>query len=61
MAKSRSKVEKINSPLARYNTLGQLICKICQTAVKSELVWSAHCQLPTHKTVSVVCCPACDC
>ena len=43
--------KKIDSPLTRYNTLGQLVCILCQAVVKSELAWAAHVQGKIHKDV----------
>ncbi|KFO25946.1 zinc finger protein 830 [Fukomys damarensis] len=34
--------KKIESPFAKYNRLGQLSCALCNTAVKSELLWQTH-------------------
>lgn len=40
--------KKIESPLAKYNSSGQLTCIICDQVVKSELVWNAHVNSKTH-------------
>jgi len=40
---------KINSPLAKYNSAGQLTCILCSTVVKNELVWPAHVGGKLHK------------
>lgn len=34
--------KRIDSPLAKYNRLGQLSCALCNTPVKSELLWQTH-------------------
>ncbi|XP_042549978.1 zinc finger protein 830 [Dipodomys spectabilis] len=34
--------KKIDSPFAKYNRLGQLSCALCNTPVKSELLWQTH-------------------
>eukprot|EP00069_Balaena_mysticetus_P020505 bmy_02914T0 len=34
--------KRIESPFAKYNRLGQLSCALCNTAVKSELLWQTH-------------------
>nr|APL97838.1 zinc finger protein 830 [Castor fiber] len=34
--------KKIESPFAKYNRLGQLSCALCNTPVKSELLWQTH-------------------
>ena len=40
---------KINSPLAKYNSAGQLTCILCNAIVKNELVWPAHANGKLHK------------
>lgn len=49
--KSQStKVEKkIDSPLAKYNELGQLTCILCKSIVRSEDVWKVHINAKQHK------------
>lgn len=47
----RKEQTKINSPLARYNALGQLSCQLCKVPVKSEALWEAHIQTKQHKEV----------
>ncbi|XP_031618063.1 zinc finger protein 830 [Contarinia nasturtii] len=39
----------INSPLAKYNDLGQLMCLLCKTVVRSEDVWKVHINAKQHK------------
>ncbi|XP_006832382.1 PREDICTED: zinc finger protein 830 [Chrysochloris asiatica] len=34
--------KRIESPFAKYNRLGQLSCALCNTSVKSELLWQTH-------------------
>ncbi|XP_004624782.1 zinc finger protein 830-like [Octodon degus] len=34
--------KKVESPFAKYNLLGQLSCALCNTPVKSELLWQTH-------------------
>ncbi|XP_012371086.1 zinc finger protein 830 [Octodon degus] len=34
--------KKVESPFAKYNPLGQLSCALCNTPVKSELLWQTH-------------------
>ncbi|XP_078661697.1 zinc finger protein 830-like [Branchiostoma floridae x Branchiostoma belcheri] len=41
--------KRIESPLARYNSLGQLFCVVCKVQVKNELVWPAHIAGKKHK------------
>ncbi|XP_020899673.1 zinc finger protein 830 [Exaiptasia diaphana] len=43
------KKAKIDSPLAKYNSLGQLFCVLCNATVKNELLWNAHVQGKKHK------------
>lgn len=49
--KSAPKTNKItiNSPLAKYNDLGQLMCVLCKTIVRSEDVWKVHINAKLHK------------
>lgn len=44
-----SALRKIDSPLAKYNSAGQLMCIICNTVVKSEMVWTAHINGRQHR------------
>ncbi|XP_077125653.1 zinc finger protein 830 [Ranitomeya variabilis] len=41
--------KKIESPLAKYNSLGQLSCVVCNIPIKSELLWQAHILGKQHK------------
>ncbi|XP_077375180.1 zinc finger protein 830 [Festucalex cinctus] len=49
--KQRQKEEKkrVESPFAKYNSLGHLSCVLCNTQVKSELLWPAHVLGKQHK------------
>ncbi|XP_052271066.1 zinc finger protein 830-like [Dreissena polymorpha] len=40
---------KVDHPLAKYNSLDQLVCIICNTAIKTELLWTTHLQSRAHK------------
>lgn len=40
--------KKIDSPLAKYNSIGQLSCIVCNQVVKSELMWNAHLNSKLH-------------
>ena len=40
--------KRIDSPLAKYSSSGQLSCIICNQVVKSELLWNAHLNSKTH-------------
>lgn len=44
----KSAIKKIESPFAKYNSIGQLTCIICNQIIKSELMWSAHLNSKTH-------------
>lgn len=46
MSKLNSK--RIESPLAKYNSIGQLTCLVCNQVVKSENLWNAHLNSKTH-------------
>ncbi|XP_033231270.1 zinc finger protein 830 [Belonocnema kinseyi] len=41
--------KKIHSPLAKYNSLGQLTCAICKSVISNELVWPTHLNSKKHK------------
>lgn len=41
--------KKIESPLAKYSSLGQLSCAVCNIPVKSELLWQTHILGKQHK------------
>lgn len=45
----RGKEKKIDSPLAKYNDLGHLLCVLCSCRVKNELLWPAHVNGKSHK------------
>ncbi|XP_054141341.1 zinc finger protein 830 [Melozone crissalis] len=34
--------KRIDSPFAKYNSLGHLSCSLCNAPVKSELLWQTH-------------------
>ncbi|XP_076174238.1 zinc finger protein 830 isoform X1 [Ptiloglossa arizonensis] len=42
-------VKKIESPLARYTDVGQLMCVLCKVTIRSEAVWPVHLNSKTHK------------
>lgn len=48
-AKINTSVKKIESPLAKYNSAGQLMCVVCNVVVKSEKVWTAHINGRQHR------------
>jgi zinc finger protein 830 len=45
----REGAKKIESPLARYNNLGQLVCKVCSLVLKSDALWQPHCASKKHR------------
>lgn len=45
----KTNTTKIQSPLAKYNDLGQLMCVLCKTIVRSEDVWKVHINAKQHK------------
>ncbi|NP_001088076.1 zinc finger protein 830 [Xenopus laevis] len=44
-----SSKKRIESPLAKYNSLGHLSCVVCNSLIKSELLWPAHILGKQHK------------
>lgn len=49
--KQRQSTEKkrVESPFAKYNSLGHLSCALCNVQVKSELLWPTHVLGKQHK------------
>ncbi|XP_034992555.1 zinc finger protein 830 [Zootoca vivipara] len=43
------KKKRVDSPFARYNSLGNLSCSLCNMPVKSELLWQTHVLGKPHK------------
>ncbi|XP_041040360.1 zinc finger protein 830 [Carcharodon carcharias] len=41
--------KRIESPLAKYNSLGHLSCVLCSTPIKNELLWQTHILGKQHK------------
>ncbi|XP_033959893.1 zinc finger protein 830 [Pseudochaenichthys georgianus] len=41
--------KRVESPFAKYNSLGHLSCLLCNVQVKSELLWPAHVLGKPHK------------
>ncbi|XP_061835311.2 zinc finger protein 830 [Nerophis lumbriciformis] len=41
--------KRVESPFAKYNSLGHLSCVLCNMQVKSELLWPAHVLGKQHK------------
>ncbi|XP_062813984.1 zinc finger protein 830 [Anolis carolinensis] len=48
-AAAAGKKKKVDSPFARYNSLGNLSCSLCNASVKSELLWQTHVLGKQHK------------
>ncbi|XP_030060659.1 zinc finger protein 830 isoform X2 [Microcaecilia unicolor] len=46
--KRRSK-KHVESPYAKYNSLGHLSCALCNTPIKNELLWTTHILGKQHK------------
>ncbi|CAH4031536.1 unnamed protein product [Pieris brassicae] len=40
---------KIQNPLAKYNSAGQLLCILCSSIVRSEHVWQVHLNSKQHR------------
>ena len=45
---SSSTQKKIESPFAKYNSIGQLSCIVCNQVVKSEILWNTHLNSKVH-------------
>ncbi|XP_069116293.1 zinc finger protein 830-like [Argopecten irradians] len=41
--------KRIEHPYAKYNSIDQLVCVVCNTVIKSGLLWPAHLQSKQHK------------
>ncbi|WAR18691.1 ZN830-like protein [Mya arenaria] len=41
--------KRIDHPLAKYNGLEQLVCVLCNTVIKTDLLWTTHLQTRQHK------------
>ncbi|XP_018021586.1 zinc finger protein 830 [Hyalella azteca] len=46
--KSRSATRLVNSPHAKYNSRGQLMCVVCGCVVKSAILWQSHVIKKSH-------------
>eukprot|EP00899_Mesostigma_viride_P023111 jgi/Mesvir1/3985/Mv15041-RA.1 len=46
---AQKREKRIDSPLVRYNNLGQPVCQICDVTVKSEVLWPTHLASRGHK------------
>lgn len=41
--------KRIDHPFAKYNSVDQIVCVVCNTVIKSGLLWPAHLQSRQHK------------
>lgn len=46
---SDGELKRIESPLAKYNDAGQLMCVLCRSIVRSAAVWKVHIHSKQHK------------
>ncbi|GFO41368.1 Zinc finger protein 830-like [Plakobranchus ocellatus] len=46
---ARSSTQKVDHPLAKYNSLQQLVCVLCNNVIKNDLLWPAHILSKQHK------------
>ncbi|XP_071532950.1 zinc finger protein 830 [Panulirus ornatus] len=46
--KNKAITRQIDSPYAKYNSRGQLMCVVCGTVVKSAIIWQAHVNKRSH-------------
>ncbi|XP_005179802.2 zinc finger protein 830 [Musca domestica] len=49
MKETSNSTEKIESPLMKVDSKGQLICVICRTPLKSANIWKVHVNSKAHK------------
>jgi len=47
-AEERKKEGGLNPQLVRYTQTGQILCKICNEQIKSESLFTSHCQTKAH-------------
>ncbi|XP_027038114.1 zinc finger protein 830-like isoform X1 [Pocillopora damicornis] len=47
--RKREAKTSIDSPLARYNSAGQLSCVVCDMTIKNEFLWTSHVLGKKHK------------
>jgi len=45
----KTSAKKIDSPLAKYNSTGQLFCVLCNVPVKSDMFWTGHVNGRSHQ------------
>ncbi|XP_050405307.1 zinc finger protein 830 [Patella vulgata] len=51
---SKKEIKRIEHQYAKYNSLGQLLCTLCGTNIKSELIWPTHLQSKSHKEFVII-------
>lgn len=47
--RSTEREKRVESPYAKYNSVGQLSCALCNAPVKSALLWQTHVLGKQHK------------
>ncbi|KAK3871309.1 hypothetical protein Pcinc_023535 [Petrolisthes cinctipes] len=47
--KTKAVTRQVDSPYAKYNSRGQLMCVVCGTVVKSAIIWQAHVNKRSHQ------------
>lgn len=47
--RSTEREKRVESPYAKYNSVGQLSCALCNASVKSALLWQTHVLGKQHK------------
>ncbi|BFZ07753.1 hypothetical protein BsWGS_10792 [Bradybaena similaris] len=45
--------KKVNHPLAKYNSLNQLVCILCNNVIKNDILWTSHLQSRQHKEKAI--------
>ncbi|XP_060781679.1 zinc finger protein 830 [Neoarius graeffei] len=49
MREKKQQKRRVESPYAKYNSVGQLSCVLCNVQVKTEILWQAHILGKQHK------------
>ncbi|XP_060079789.1 zinc finger protein 830-like [Ylistrum balloti] len=52
--------KRVEHQFAKYNSIDQLVCVVCNTVIKSGLLWQAHLQSKQHKEKLTQVKPAAD-
>ena len=50
-ARASKRQRTITSPLAMYNNVGRLVCKVCRVSLDSDALWAPHCKSARHVQV----------